>query len=122
MPSILVVADDGGVRLTVRTILEREGYQVIAAADGEQGISVFEREAPHMIIIDILMPNKEGIATIMQIRAREPRIPIIAVSGGGQIGNIDFLKMALKVGADAILAKPFRRSELTEAVRRLLPI
>ena len=68
------------------------------------------------------MPNKEGIETIVQIRSRDPMIPIIAISGGARIDNIDFLQMARKLGASESLAKPFTPQELVAAVRRLLPV
>src|SRR5712692_8197387 len=122
MPRILVIDDDHAVRLTIQVILERAGYEVVCAADGEQGVRAFERAPPQLVITDIIMPNKEGLEAIVEIRARNATTPIIAVSGGGRIGNTDFLKMALKVGANAILPKPFEREDLVAAVRRLLPV
>jgi DNA-binding response OmpR family regulator len=121
MARILIIDDDHAVRLTIQVILEHEGHEVICAADGSQGLSMFDRSSPQLIITDIIMPNKEGLETIMQLRGRDPVTPIIAVSGGGRIGSTDFLKMALKVGADEVLSKPFERHDLTAAVRRMLP-
>ena len=121
MRRILVIDDDNAVRLTAQMILEDAGYEVICAVDGEQGLRVFERASPHLVITDIIMPNKEGIETIMQIRSSDSKTPILAISGGGRIGNADFLKMAQQLGANEILAKPFKPQELTAAVRRLLP-
>jgi DNA-binding response OmpR family regulator len=120
MQLILVIDDDQAVRLTTQMILESEGYEVICAVDGEQGLRVFERASPHLVITDIIMPNKEGIETIMQIRSRDSKTPILAISGGGRIGNADFLRMAQQLGANEILAKPFKPQELTATVRRLL--
>ena len=121
MARILVIDDDHAVRLTVQVFLERAGHEVICAADGEQGIRAFASESPQLIITDIIMPNKEGIEMIMQIRAKDATIPIIAMSGGGRVGNSDFLKMAARLGANEVLSKPFERQDLTDAVRRLLP-
>lgn len=121
MARILIIDDDHAVRLTVQVILEREGHEVVCASDGNQGLGAFASVSPQLVITDIIMPNKEGLETIMQIRARDATTPIIAMSGGGRVGNADFLKMAAKVGANEILAKPFERHDLTAAVRRLLP-
>jgi DNA-binding response OmpR family regulator len=121
MARILVIDDDHAVRLTIQVFLERGGHEVICAADGEQGLRAFASEAPQLIITDIIMPNKEGIETIMQIRERDATVPIIAMSGGGRVGNADFLKMAARLGANEVLAKPFERQDLTAAVGRLLP-
>jgi DNA-binding response OmpR family regulator len=121
MARILVIDDDHAVRLTIQVFLERAGHEVICASDGEQGLRAFTSAAPQLIITDIIMPNKEGIETIMQIRERDAAIPIIAMSGGGRAGNEDFLKMAARLGANEVLAKPFEQHDLTAAVRRLLP-
>jgi CheY-like chemotaxis protein len=120
MARILIIDDDFAVRLSVQLALEREGHQVACASDGEQGLKAFASNPPDLVVTDLIMPNKEGIETIMQIRARDPKTPILAISGGGRLNNGDFLKMAVKVGANAILSKPFERQDLTDAVRRLL--
>jgi len=120
MARILVIDDDHAVRLTIQVILEREGHEIICATDGDQGLSAFASTSPQLIITDIIMPNKEGLDTIMQIRARDTTTPIIAMSGGGRVGNADFLKMAARLGANEILPKPFERQHLTAAVQRLL--
>jgi DNA-binding response OmpR family regulator len=120
MARILIIDDDRAVQLSIQLALEREGHQVVCASDGEEGLRVFANKPPDLVVTDLIMPNKEGIETIMQIRARDPKTPILAISGGGRLGNADFLKMAAKVGANAILPKPFERQDLTAAVRHLL--
>jgi len=120
MARILVIDDERGVRLTIQVILEREGYEVICAADGDQGLRAFASTSPQLVITDIIMPDKEGLETIMEIRARDAATPIIAMSGGGRVGNADFLQMAARLGADEVLPKPFEREDLIGAVRRLL--
>jgi DNA-binding response OmpR family regulator len=120
MARILVIDDDRAVRLTVQAFLERAGHQVVCAADGEQGLRAFASESPQLVITDIIMPNMEGIELIMQIRAQDATIPIIAMSGGGRLGNADFLKMAARLGANEVLPKPFERQNLTAAVSRRL--
>ncbi len=120
MARILVIDDDHAVQLTLEVILERAGHEVICAADGDLGLRAFASAAPQLIITDIIMPNKQGIEMIMEIRAGNATTPIILMSGGGRVGNDDLLEMALRVGADEALAKPFEREELVAAARRLL--
>jgi DNA-binding response OmpR family regulator len=120
MARILVIDDDRAIRLTLEVILQSGGHEVVCASDGDEGIAAVASASPQLIITDIIMPNKEGLEMIMQIRARDTRTPILAMSGGGRVGTADFLKMALKVGANEILLKPFERQELNAAVVRLL--
>ena len=107
MHKILVIDDDAFVRETIIQILEDEGYQVITAEDGQRGLAAFRRERPDLVITDIIMPEKEGIQTIMEIRGERPDAKIIAISGGGRIGHTDFLQAARNLGAADIIAKPF---------------
>lgn len=119
-PLICVIDDDESVRQTVGRILKSAGYAVVDAKDGEAGLRVVERSNPAMIITDIVMPNREGIETIREAKQRFPQVPIIAISGGGRLGPDGFLDLALKLGADDCLAKPFRPAELLDKVTRLL--
>lgn len=119
-PLICVIDDDESVRQTVGRILKSAGYAVVDAKDGEAGLRAVERSNPTMIITDIVMPNREGIETIREAKQRFPGIPIIAISGGGRLGPDGFLDLALKLGADDCLAKPFRPAELLDKVMRLL--
>jgi len=119
-PLICVIDDDESVRQTVGRILRGAGYAVVEAKDGEVGLRVVEREMPAMIVTDIVMPNREGIETIREAKQRFPSIPIIAISGGGRLGPDGFLELAVKLGADDCLAKPFRPAELLDKISRLL--
>jgi DNA-binding response OmpR family regulator len=116
---ILVIDDDHLVRYTVSKILSSYGYEVVTAADGKRGMIVLRDEHPDAVITDIIMPEQEGIDTIIQIRRERPGIKIIAISGGGRIRNIDFLEMAQSLGADEVIAKPFGADELLNRLTRL---
>jgi DNA-binding response OmpR family regulator len=117
---ILVIDDDDGFRRLVAKMLTTEGHEVIAASDGVEGMRLFREEKPGVVITDIIMPNQEGIETILQLRRENPTIRIIAMSGSLEpSGNAGFLKMAQQLGADETIAKPFRARELRAVVRRL---
>jgi CheY-like chemotaxis protein len=119
-PLICIIDDDESVRQTVGKILRGAGYAVTDAKDGEVGLRLVESMSPAMIITDIVMPNREGIETIREAKRRFPNIPIIAISGGGRLGPEGFLELAIKLGADDCLAKPFRQAELLNKVAHLL--
>jgi len=116
---ILVIDDDHLVRYALSKILSSNGYEVVTASDGRRGMVVLRTEHPDVVITDIIMPEQEGIDTIIQIQRERPGVKIIAISGGGRIRNIDFLEMAQSLGADDILAKPFEVDELLSCLIRL---
>jgi CheY-like chemotaxis protein len=120
MARILVIDDDESVRMVVRQMLNRAGHKVAEAPDGQVGVAHFQTLRPDLVITDIIMPNQEGIETIMHLRRLDPLIRIIAMSGGGRTGNKDFLAMAEKLGASGVIAKPFRSAELIDIVTRVL--
>lgn len=117
---ILVIDDEEPIRNMLRQILEKEGFEVVDAREGEEGLKC-QRAAPaDLIITDIIMPEKEGIETIRELKEDYPELKILAISGGGRIGAESYLALAEKFGADAILRKPLTRDELMEKVRSLL--
>lgn len=118
---VLVIDDDDLVRETLRLALEGANFEVVEATDGEKGIRIYEVEPIDLVITDILMPEKEGIETIIELRRKDPDVRIVAISGGDRIGGIQFLELAGKLGADRMLSKPFRVEALLKAVRDLLP-
>ncbi|MBI3799146.1 MAG: response regulator [Deltaproteobacteria bacterium] len=119
-PLILVIDDEEPVRAVLRQMLEKEGYQVEEAPDGAVGMSVLQDHPIDLLITDLFMPEKEGIETMREVRKSFPQVKIIAMSGGGRMGKLDFLPMAESFGAQRTLAKPFERKELLEAVRAVL--
>ena len=120
MTKILVIDDEVLVRQTLARILAGSGYQVIDAKDGNDGIEAVRRERPDLVITDILMPEKEGLETIMELRRESPATKIIAISGGGDTGNLEYLQAARRLGACDALAKPFGAHELLQHVRACL--
>lgn len=120
MARILVVDDEDLVRMTLRQMLEAAGHEVVEARNGREGLDLQTEHAFDLVLTDIIMPEQEGIETIVQLRRRNPQLRIIAISGGGRTKNMDFLKIAASVGADETLTKPFTTNELTAAVSRCL--
>lgn len=116
MLRVLVIDDDDAVRLTIRNCLLSAGHEVADAPNGERGLAAFEASSFDVVILDILMPEKEGIETIREMRRRSAKIPIIAISGGGRTKTLDFLAAAKALGATATLQKPFSRDALLAEV------
>jgi CheY-like chemotaxis protein len=121
MTRILVVDDDPQIRAMLGQILERAGYAVVLAADGEAACQLFRASPTDIIIMDMVMPEKGGVETIMELRTEFPGVKIIAMSGGGRTGPYSYLKMAERFGAEKVFSKPLRREKILEAVRDLVP-
>jgi CheY-like chemotaxis protein len=111
-PLILIVDDEDLIRSTLSKALEMSGFRVATAADGNEGLRLYEELKPDVLVTDILMPAKEGIETILELRRKGARIPIIAISGGDRSGNQFFLDIADRLGATHVLPKPFRPAQL----------
>ncbi len=120
MGKILVIDDDPGFLHMVNLILTRLGHEVVEARDGEEGVQLFKAELPDLVICDIVMPNKEGVQTMLEIRALTRETPIIAMSGGSIHIGKQYLDMAHRLGAHAVLSKPFRPAELVALVTQWL--
>lgn len=117
---ILVIDDDDQFRMMMVEMLERKQFEVFAAADGEEGIQIWQNVNPDLVITDIIMPNKEGIETILELKRFNKAVKIIAISGGGRTNAKDNLRSAKLLGASLTLAKPFESSELLKAVIELI--
>jgi DNA-binding response OmpR family regulator len=120
LPNILVIDDDDDLRDVLCEALDEAGYTVHAANDGSKGLPLAEREPIDLVVTDILMPGKEGIETIRELRRVRPDIRIIAISGGGKLKDTLFLEAAAEFGADATLKKPFRVADFLETIERVL--
>jgi DNA-binding response OmpR family regulator len=117
---ILVIDDDNQFRTMLVEMLERKQFTVFAAADGEEGLNIWQNLNPDLVITDIIMPNKEGIETILELKRKNKQVKIIAISGGGRTNAQDNLRSAKLLGASLTLSKPFESDELLAAVRSLL--
>jgi len=120
MPRILIIDDDDLIRQMVRDVLERDGYDVEDASDGKQGLRAFMENPADLVITDLVMPEKEGIEIIIELRRDFPELKIIAISGGGTVGGSQYLDVAGKLGADKILGKPLKLRQLVTIVKELL--
>ena len=120
MPRILVIDDEESIRDLLRTMLEREGYDVLDASNGAEGIKLCVNDPADLVITDIIMPEKDGMETIVEIRREFPDTKIIAISGGDRVEPGAYLEMAKKLGAQDTFTKPFEREEILAAVRNLI--
>ncbi len=120
MANILIVDDDPQIRKVFRRILEAENYEVAEAADGKEGASRFRDWPPDLVLMDIFMPEQEGLETIRELRWDFPDVKIIAISGGGKSGRMEPLEAAQKFGAALALKKPISREELLHSVKEVL--
>ena len=119
---ILVIDDDDQIRELIREVLERGGHTVFEADNGDAGIKMVGAETVDVVVTDIIMPDKDGLETITELRKSHPEIKIIAISGGGRRVNRDYLPTAQAFGADRVLYKPFRPQEVVQAVNEVSQI
>src|SRR6184192_3852652 len=117
---ILVMDDDGMLRGAIRIALEAAGYEVMEAADGNAGLRLQRQQGADLVLVDIFMPDRDGLEVIRALRTEIPQPKIIAMSGGGQTGQIEVLEAAVAFGAARTLLKPFAPRELLMAIRGLL--
>ncbi|PYP00977.1 MAG: response regulator [Gemmatimonadetes bacterium] len=119
MTRILVIDDDALLRSALRVVLEAAGYDVLEAADGEAGLRLHREHGADLVLVDIFMPERDGLEVIRALRAEAPQ-SILAMSGGGRTGQIEILKAATALGAARALRKPFEPRDLLAAIRDVL--
>jgi CheY-like chemotaxis protein len=122
MSHILVVEDSEDLRFIIKDILKKAGHQVSEACDGSEVAQILAEASIDLVITDILMPEQEGVQTILQIRRNQPDIRIIGMSGGGAGGAEHYLEMAREFGANATMQKPFKKAQLLELVDTVLGV
>jgi CheY-like chemotaxis protein len=120
MARILIIDDEPQIRSMLRLMLERVGYEVAEAPDGIEGIRRYRENPADLIITDLIMPNKDGIGMIIDLKKEFPKVKIIAMSGGGVNRPEGYLDGAKKLGAVRTLTKPIDRDEMLKAVKETL--
>ncbi len=122
MKRILIIDDDTQFLGTLRKMLVREGYTVDEAIDGKTGMVMFQSFHPDLIITDLIMPNRDGVETISELKSFYPGVRIIAMSGGdpNNAGLQNYPELAMNFGADVFLPKPLDRGDLIANVRKLI--
>ena len=118
--NVLVVEDDAELLQIMARSLEGAGHVVTQAPNGEAGLRLFRAEPPDLVVCDIVMPDRDGIELIPEMKALHPAVKIVAISGRQHIGALDVLNLAKRMGADATLAKPFAMDALVALVGSLL--
>jgi two-component system chemotaxis response regulator CheY len=123
MPSVLVVDDEDQIRQLIRETLEQAGYDVREARDGKEGLERYRTQPADLVIMDILMPDQDGLESIMTLRREFPASRVIAITGGSDmIGILNFLDVAKMLGARRTLQKPFEMKTLLDATAAELKV
>ena len=121
MPRILLIEDDDELRKVIAQSLEHAGHEVSQAADGRQGLDIFHVANFDLVLTDLVMPGKEGVETIIELRRENPDLKIIAMSGGMPRSSF-YLNLAGHLGAQRTLAKPFTPTELLGVINEVLAL
>ncbi|WP_372786202.1 response regulator [Phenylobacterium sp.] len=117
---VLLIDDDPALLWLMGQAFEAAGYTTLSAENGRKGLRLLDAYNPDLVVTDIVMPEMEGIGAIMQIRRKASPPKIIAISGAGPGGRQNYLSWAKHLGADAVLAKPFRMSQIVALSDRLI--
>ena len=120
MKRVLIIEDEEMVRSVLRSILEEAGYEVEELPNGINASSAQEKNPFDIVILDILMPEKDGFEIIQEFKVKWPSLPLIAISGGGVYSPHDCLRLAKSFGANRNFIKPIERDELLYAIKELL--
>ena len=118
MARILIIDDDAAVRGTLRTLLQKAGYETLEAPDGREGSQMLD--GVDVVITDLLMPEVDGVDLLSLIRKSGLDVPVIAMSGGGRVDPRSYLEVAKALGAYAAFAKPFDLDVMLATVREAI--
>ena len=121
MATILIIDDDKHIRFLLRTLLEKLGHTIIEATNGKEALAALQIVKPSMLIVDIFMPEMDGIELIRSARRQETALKIIAISGSFSMKDVEVLEVARRLGATYTLQKPFEVHTLIDMVHKLLP-
>ncbi len=120
MKKILIIDDEVDILIMLKKMMERAGYDADIAENGLTGLEKFVRNSADLVITDIIMPEKEGLEIIKEMKKLKPELKIIAISGGGRISAQSYLGTARLFGADLAFQKPFSQAEIVGAVKELI--
>ncbi len=120
MARVLILDDEEAMREVIRMVLEEDGHEVAEASNGVQGLEMFRERPSDVVVTDLIMPQKDGIETIRDLRREFPSVKIVALSGRGGIQINANLARAKQVGADMTILKPCEPAEIRDAVRSLM--
>ena len=116
---IMLVDDAAFMRMTIKNVLTKMGYtNLLEAADGAQAVEMYEKEHPDLVIMDITMPNMDGIQALQAIKAKDPGAKVIMCSAMGQEAMV---VQAIKEGAMDFIVKPFKAEQIVQALNRAFP-
>ncbi|MGF1581189.1 MAG: response regulator transcription factor [Gemmataceae bacterium] len=118
--TVLIVDDDSDIRTSLRMVLEKQGYRVLMASDGNLGLSMAEREGPDLVIVDLMMPKKSGFLVLEKLRQRDlmhPKIIMITANEGSR-----HRAYAEMLGVNDYIRKPFSMDTLLDSVAKLCPL
>lgn len=117
---VLVIDDDDSIRLFIRRVLEHHRYVVLEARNGDEGIRTYRENLPDLVLLDLYMPEKDGLETLRDLRQETPPPKVVTMSGGGPKYDVTILQSARFLGSHSALVKPFSIGELLELVRSML--
>ena len=109
---ILIADDDLLVQKTLNFSLEEAGYTVGLAKNGQEALRYIEARSPSAVLLDVFMPESDGLEALLTVKKQFPDVKVIVMSGGGIKGHYEFLSMAKKFGADDVLRKPIHARDL----------
>jgi YesN/AraC family two-component response regulator len=121
MARILVIDDESMIRTFLRDVLEGAGHDVQEGANGDEAIAALGEFKPEILVVDLIMPDQDGLFVIREVRRTMPEAKVIAISGMHSLAGFDYLKPAVKLGADTALYKPFSPKDLLKAIDDLQP-
>ncbi len=119
MVKILVIDDEEGIRSLLDTILGRKGYEVVLASSGRKGLELFRREHPHAVVLDLKMPEIDGVKVLKQIRCSDQKVPVIVLTGAG---TPETKQQVYALGVTEFIEKEFSLHRLGDSLKRLLPL
>lgn len=129
MTRVIIIDDEADIRTALKEVLVRAGFEVEAVSNGSDGLDLLREHGADLVVADIIMPGKNGVETVYDIRMEFPKTKIVVISGGGNVAPMDYQPSAIKTeaylasaseaGADVTLTKPFDSEEIVKVIRQL---